>query len=77
MSIDFGALLTTEQKQNLLTQRIQQFAAEGYQHTLNKQVAESKDPIDETLLGQSDDAIATLSAAIKEYQAEFDKLTVE
>jgi uncharacterized phage infection (PIP) family protein YhgE len=77
MSIDFGALLTTEQKQNLLTQRIQQFAAEGYQHTLNKQVAESKDPVDETLLEQSNNAIATLTAAISEYQAELDKLTVE
>jgi hypothetical protein len=77
MSIDFGALLTTEQKQNLLTQRIQQFAAEGYQHTLNKQVAESKDPIDENLLEQANDAIATLTAAITEYQAELDKLTVE
>jgi uncharacterized protein YlxW (UPF0749 family) len=77
MSIDFGALLTTEQKQNLLTQRIQQFAAEGYQHTLNKQVAESKDPVDENLLEQSNNAIATLTAAISEYQAELDKLTVE
>ena len=77
MSIDFGALLTTEQKQNLLSQRIQQFAAEGYQHTLNKQVAESKDPVDENLLEQSNNAIATLTAAISEYQAELDKLTVE
>jgi hypothetical protein len=77
MSIDFGALLTTEQKQNLLTQRIQQFAAEGYQHTINKQVAESKDPIDENLLGQANDAIATLTAAIREYQAELDKLTAD
>jgi hypothetical protein len=77
MSIDFGALLTTEQKQNLLTQRIQQFAAEGYQHTLNKQVADSKSPVDETLSAQSDEAIATLTAAITEYQAELDKLTAE
>lgn len=77
MSVDFGALLTNEQKQNLLSQRIQQFAAEGYQHTLNKQVAESKDPVDENLLQQSENAIATLTAAIQEYQAELDKLTVE
>jgi hypothetical protein len=77
MSIDFGALLTTEQKRNLLEQRIQQFAAEGYQHTINKQVAEAKDPADETLLEQSENAIAVLTSAITEYQSELDKLTVE
>lgn len=75
MSIDFSALLTTEQKQNLLSQRIQQFAAEGYQHTLNKQVAEAK--ADESLAESSQQAIDTLSAAIEEYQAELDKLATE
>lgn len=73
MSVDFGSLLTVEQKQALLQQRIQQFAAEGYQHTLNKQVAESKE--DEALATASQEAIDTLSEAIEAYQTELDSLT--
>jgi len=73
MSIDFGSLLTVEQKQALLQQRIQQFAAEGYQHTLNKQVAEAK--ADEGLATASQEAIDTLSEAIEAYQTELDSLT--
>jgi len=39
-SMDYSALLTDDQKRELLTQRIQQFAAEAYQHSLNLKVAE-------------------------------------
>lgn len=73
MSIDFGSLLTVEQKTALLEQRIQQFAAEGYQHTLNKQVAESKG--DEALALSSQQSIDTLTTAIQAYQTELDSLT--
>ena len=40
MAIDYTALLTVEQKQNILNQRISQFAAEAWQHELNKQTCE-------------------------------------
>ena len=73
MSVDFNSLLSVEQKQALLQQRIQQFAAEGYQHTLNKQVAETKG--DEALATSSQEAIDTLTTAIETYQAELDSLT--
>ena len=35
MSIDFAAMLTNDQKRQLLENRIQQFAAEAYQYSLN------------------------------------------
>jgi uncharacterized protein YPO0396 len=38
--MNYSALLTDDQKRELLTQRIQQFAAEAYQHSLNLKVAE-------------------------------------
>jgi hypothetical protein len=41
MSIDFSSLLTPEQKRGLLEGRIQQFASEAYQYTLNLKTAES------------------------------------
>ena len=40
MTINFSELLSTEQKRNLIENRIAQFAAEGYQHTLNLGAAE-------------------------------------
>lgn len=41
MSIDFDAILTNEQKAEIVQQRITQFTAEAYQHTLNLKTAES------------------------------------
>ena len=38
--MNYSDFLTDEQKRDLLTQRIQQFAAEAYQHSLNLKVAE-------------------------------------
>jgi len=38
--MDYSTLLSDDQKRDLLTQRIQQFAAEAYQHSLNLKVAE-------------------------------------
>jgi len=67
-TIDFGSLLSTEQKRSLLEQRIQQFAAEGWQHQLNRNAAESLGDTD--LVAASDDAIAKISSAIEVHQAE-------
>ena len=66
--MDYSQLLTAEQKNALLDQRIQQFAAEAYQHNLNKQIAEHLGDIDG--IRQADEALKTLNAAIAVYQAE-------
>jgi predicted transcriptional regulator len=70
MAIDYSNLLSPEQKQELLTQRIQQFAAEAYQHQLNKQIAESINDADGA--ANADAALATLETAITVYQAELE-----
>jgi len=68
--MDYSALLTTEQKRSILTARIEQFAAEAYQHTLNKEVA--KDNLE--AVAAADEALAILDAAIAVHQAELAKL---
>ena len=68
MAIDYSGLLSPEQKQALLTERIQQFAAEAYQHQLNKQIAETISDVD--AVAAADAALATLETAIGVYQAE-------
>lgn len=72
MAIDYEALLTPEQKQNILTQRISQFAAEAYQHTLNKTTAEAIK--NEEGIKAADEALAVLDLAIKTHQDELAKL---
>ena len=47
MAIDYSELLTDNEKRNILKQRLTQFAAEGYQHTINKEV--SKDNVESEL----------------------------
>ena len=71
MTIDFGSLLTDDQKRSLLEQRIAQFAAEGYQHQLN--LATAKSVGDEALQANSEKAIEDISAAIESHQAELKK----
>ena len=68
MAIDYSGLLSPQQKQALLTERIQQFAAEAYQHQLNKQIAEAIG--DTESAKQADYSIATLETAITVYQTE-------
>lgn len=68
MAIDYGTLLTTEQKRNILQQRIAQFAAEAYQHSLNKQTNESLE--DSAGSEAADKALTVLEAAIAVHQAE-------
>jgi len=75
MTINFSELLSTEQKRNLIENRIAQFAAEGYQHTLNLSAAEKLE--DEQLIEASQKAIETLSAAIETHEAELAALPVE
>ena len=73
MAIDFNTLLTHDQKQDLLNQRIQQFASEAYQHELNRQIAVSVNDVEATANAES--ALATLETAINVHQAELDGLS--
>lgn len=72
MAIDYSNLLTDEQKRNILEQRLAQFAAEAWQHTLNKQIAETSGNTDG--VAQADAALEILDAAITVHQDELGKL---
>lgn len=72
MAIDFSSLLSAEQKEQLITQRLTQFAAEGYQHELNKQIAATIG--DDAAIAQANAALATIETAINAYTAELDNL---
>lgn len=69
--MDYSALLTDDQKRSILEQRLAQFAAEAYQHTLNKEVAKDN----EEAIKAADDALAVLDTAITVHQDELAKLT--
>jgi hypothetical protein len=73
--MDYSSLLTTEQKKTILTQRLSQFAAEAYQHDINKQVALASD--NEEGVKAAEDALVTLDTAITVHQEELAKLPVE
>jgi hypothetical protein len=68
MSIDYSSLLTDEQKRNLLNQRISQFAAEAWQHELNKKTCEQLGDTEGE--ANSVNALSVLDAAIAVHQAE-------
>lgn len=70
--IDFASLLSPEQKRSLLTARIEAFAADGYQHSLNKKAYEAAG--DTAGVEAADAAMATISAAIEAHQEELDSL---
>lgn len=72
MALDFNQLLTVEQKRSILTQRIQQFAVEAYQHHLNTISAESLG--DAEALAVAQQALISLESAINANQAELDAL---
>jgi hypothetical protein len=72
MSNNFSAYLTDEQQKNIIAQRIQQFAIEGYQISINRKVAEANG--DEAVLAEIDKNIETLTSVIAAYQAELDAL---
>jgi len=73
MAIDFNNLLTHDQKRDLLTQRIQQFATEAYQHELNRQIAVTVNDEQATL--QAESALATLETAITVHEEELNGLS--
>jgi len=72
MAIDYAGLLSDEQKKSILEQRLTQFAAEAYQHDINKQVATASN--NEEGIKQATDALAILESAINIHQEELAKL---
>jgi len=72
VAIDYTALLTVEQKENILNQRISQFASEAWQHELNKQTCEQLN--DEAGVTSADNALVILEAAITVHQNELSSL---
>lgn len=68
--MDYSSLLSNEQKRSILEQRIAQFAAEAYQHSINKQVAGDN----AEAVTAADEALAILDNAIKIHQDELAKL---
>lgn len=68
MAIDYASLLSAEQRKNLLTQRISQFAAEAWQHELNKRTCTQLG--DDAGVENADKALAVLNAAILVHQEE-------
>lgn len=72
MTIDYSSLLSAEQKKSILEQRLTQFAAEAYQHDINKQVATASN--NEDGIKQATEALAILEKAISVHQDELAKL---
>lgn len=75
MTIDFVGLLPIEERRRVLTERIQQLAAEGYQHTLNKQGAQMNGK--QELIEEADQRIAEIVNVIQIYQRELNALPPE
>jgi len=75
MSIDYTALLSVEQKKAILEQRISQFAAEAYQHALNKKTCEGLEDLEGAESAQK--SLQILEAAITVHKAELDSLPSE
>jgi hypothetical protein len=72
MALDYSSLLSDEQKKSILEQRLTQFAAEAYQHDINKQVATASN--NEEGIKQATDALAILESAMNIHQEELAKL---
>jgi hypothetical protein len=73
MAIDFGSLLTVEQKIDIIQQRISQFASEAYQLTLNKKSAETLGREDQIEVIESN--LVLLESAISIHQEELKELS--
>jgi hypothetical protein len=73
MSIDYNALLTSEQKRQILEARLSQFASEAYQVTLNLATAEklgNQEQIDKVKIN-----LNLLETAIVVHQEELSNLS--
>jgi hypothetical protein len=73
MSLNFGDLLTAEQKTALLEGKIQQLAVEGYQLQINRLAIEKLENNEEAL-SMIDANINAVVSALGAYQQELDNL---
>ena len=75
MSINYNELLSNEQKYEIVSQRITQFASEAYQYSLNRKTAEEfgAENKDEQL-EQIDKQISLLETAINIHKQELAEL---
>jgi hypothetical protein len=72
MAIDYSKYITDDQKKKLLQDRLAQFAAEAYQHSINAQVAESLG--NDEGVENATNALGILEAAIDAHEAELSTL---
>jgi hypothetical protein len=75
MTLDFASLLPLEERREVLKKRIEQLAAEGYQHNLNRQGAEINGRRD--LVLEADQKIVEISNIIEVYQRDLNALPPE
>ncbi len=72
MAIDYSKYLTDDQKKKLISDRLAQFAAEAYQHSINAQVAQSLG--NDEGVENAQNALAILEAAIDAHESELSTL---
>lgn len=72
MTINYEELLTSDQKRQILEQRITQFASEAWQHELNKQTCQAVG--DTEGMTAADNALTVLGAAIGVHQEKLAEL---
>ena len=72
MAIDYSKYITDDQKKTLLAERLSQFAAEAYQHSINCQVAKSLG--NDEGVKHAEDSLVILEAAIDAHEAELKTL---
>jgi hypothetical protein len=72
MAIDFNSLLSAEQKREILQGRLQQFASEAYQITLNKKTATEIGTRDQ--LDKIEESLVLLEKAIAIHEKELAEL---
>lgn len=75
MSIDFNSLLTVEEKQTIVVNKIKNYAAEAYQVSLNKEALEKNPEANAEGIVESDKALLNLEEAINVYKKELESLT--
>lgn len=73
--MDYSTLLTDDQKREILVGRIQQFASEAYQISLNQKVL-TENGGEEAAIANNDANLATLEKAIQVHQDELASLPV-
>lgn len=72
MTINYDEFLSVEQKRNIVQQRLAQFAAEAYQHELNKKSLEGLE--DTSGIENANKSLEILERAIAAHKAELEAL---